>query len=204
MKKKEEANGDKEKMPPYDKGLEHGQLVLEGKIPLKVHSYQHDMMALLRWQKEYGFKLTLDHAFGASDFYDEIEDAAKNGPGLSVIFGPQYGPLFGGEGCKNDPECVIELSKRGVNCCIMTDGTVLHPYMIVVGAGEIVRRGASVEEALKMITINAAKIAMAEDRIGSIKVGKDADIVVFEGPPALDTDAKVIYTIGDGKIAYKA
>jgi len=100
MKKKEEANGDKEKMPPYDKGLEHGQLVLEGKIPLKVHSYQHDMMALLRWQKEYGFKLTLDHAFGASDFYDEIEEAAKNGPGLDVIWGPESGPLFGGEGCK--------------------------------------------------------------------------------------------------------
>ena len=204
MKKKEEASGDKEKMPPYDKGLEHGQLVLEKKIPLKVHSYQHDMMALLRWQKEYGFKLTLDHAFGASDFYDEIEEAAKNGPGLDVIWGPESGPLFGGEGCKNDPECVIELSKRGVNCAIMTDGTVLHPYMIITTAGEVVRRGGNVEDVLKMITINAAKVAMAEDRIGSIKVGKDADIVVFEGTPALDTDAKVIYTIVDGKIAYKA
>ena len=86
----------------------------------------------------------------------------------------------------------------------MTDGTVLHPYMIITGAGEIVRRGASVEEALKMITINAAKVAMAEDKIGSIKVGKDADILIWEGTPVLDTDAKVVYTIVDGEIAYKA
>ncbi|MCI8541350.1 MAG: amidohydrolase family protein [Erysipelotrichaceae bacterium] len=198
MRKKEEANGDKEKMPPYNEAYEHGQLVLERKIPLKVHSYQHDMMALLRWKEQYGFDLTLDHAFGASDFYDEI--AAS---GAQIIWGPLSGPLFGGEGCKADPECVIELDKRGVTCAIMTDGPVLHPYMILTEAGEIVRRGADVETALKMITLNAAKIARAADRIGSIECGKDADLVVFDKTPALDTDAKVLLTIIDGEIVYR-
>lgn len=198
MKKKEAAKDDPDKMPPYHEGYEHGQLVLERKIPLKVHSYQHDMMALLRWKAEYGFDLTLDHAFGASDFYDEIAQS-----GAEVIWGPLSGPLFGGEGCKADPECVIELDKRGVTCALMTDGPVLHPYMIITEAGEVVRRGADVETALKMITLNPAKIARADDRIGSIVCGKDADLVVFDKTPALDTDAKVVLTMIDGEIVYR-
>ncbi|MGN1343816.1 MAG: amidohydrolase family protein [Traorella sp.] len=198
MKKKELAKDDPEKMPPYNEGYEHGQLVLERKIPLKVHSYQHDMMSLLRWKEEYGFDLTLDHAFGASDFYDEIAQS-----GAEVIWGPLSGPLFGGEGCKADPECVIELDKRGVTCALMTDGPVLHPYMIITEAGEVVRHGASVETALKMITLNPAKIARADDRIGSIEPGKDADLVVFDKTPALDTDAKVLMTFIDGEIVYQ-
>lgn len=199
QKKKAEANGDPEKMPKFDMALEHGQMVLERKIPLKVHSYQHDMMTLLRWKKEYGFDLTLDHAFGSSDFIDEIAES-----GAEVIWGPLSGPLFGGEGCKVDPECLKMLDERGVTCAIMTDGPVLHPYMIVTQAGEAVRHGLDVETALKMITINAAKIARCDDRIGSIKQGKDADLVIFEKMPAIDTDAKVRYTIIDGEIVYQA
>lgn len=199
MKKKEAAKDDPQKMPPYDAAMEHGQLVLERKIPLKVHSYQHDMLSLLRWKKEYGFDLTLDHAFGSSDFIDEIAES-----GAQVIWGPLSGPLFGGEGCKVDPDCLKMLDERGVVCAIMTDGPVFHPYMIVTQAGEAVRHGLDVETALKMITLNAAKIARCDERIGSILPGKDADIVIFDKTPALDTDAKVIYTIIDGKIVYQA
>lgn len=199
QKKKAEANGDIDKMPKFDRALEHGQMVLERKIPLKVHSYQHDMMALLRWKKEYGFDLTLDHAFGASDFIDEIAES-----GAEVIWGPLSGPLFGGEGCKVDPQCLKMLDDRGVTCAIMTDGPVLHPYMIVTQAGEAVRHGLDVESALKMITINAAKIARCDEHIGSIRQGKDGDLVIFEKMPAVDTDARVRYTIIDGEIVYQA
>lgn len=199
MDKKKKAKGNPKKMPEYNEAFEHGQLVLERKIPLKVHSYQHDMMALLRWKKKYGFDLTLDHAQGSSDFYDEIVES-----GAEVIYGPMSGPLFGGEGCKADPECLIELDRRGVNCAIMTDGPCMPPHLIITEAGELVRKGASVETALRMITINAAKIARAADRIGSIEKGKDADVVVFDGTPALDTDASVLYTIIDGEVVYKA
>lgn len=198
QKKKAAAADDPEKMPPYDAAMEHGLMVLERKIPLKVHSYQHDMLSLLRWKKEYGFDLTLDHAFGSSDFIDEIAES-----GAQVIWGPLSGPLFGGEGCKVDPECLKLLNDKGVTCAIMTDGPVFHPYMIVTEAGEAVRHGLDVETALKMITINAAKIARCDDRIGSIKIGKDADLVIFDKTPALDTDAKVLYTIIDGEIAYQ-
>ena len=55
-----------------------------------------------------------------------------------------------------------------------------------------------------MITLNPAKIARADDRIGSIEAGKDADLVVFDKTPALDTDAKVEMTMIDGEIVYQS
>ena len=65
------------------------------------------------------------------------------------------------------------------------------------------RKGLSHESALKMITINPAKTLHIDDRAGSIKVGKDGDIVLFDGVPALDVAAGVKYTIIEGKVVYK-
>ena len=53
-----------------------------------------------------------------------------------------------------------------------------------------------------MITINPAKILGIEDRVGSIEKGKDADIVLFQGLPAYNTNARVVKTIINGKIVY--
>lgn len=199
MEKKAAAKDHPEKMPPFDQGLENGILVLEKKIPLKVHSYQHDMLSVIRIAKEFDFHITLDHALGSSDFYDEIEES-----GAAIIYGPLGAPLFGGEGCKVDIDSLIELDRRGVKCAIMTDGPVLKPYMIVTQAGEVTRAGGDIERVLRMITINAAEIIGCDDRIGSLEEGKDADIVLFKGVPALDTDAKVKMTIIDGTIVYQA
>lgn len=57
-------------------------------------------------------------------------------------------------------------------------------------------------QALKTITINAARILNLDDRIGSIEIGKDADLVMFSGRP-LDALSRVVYTIIDGKIVYQ-
>lgn len=65
------------------------------------------------------------------------------------------------------------------------------------------RRGVSHESVLKMITINPAKALHIEDRVGSIKIGKDGDIVLFSGIPALDVSANIKYTIIEGQVVYK-
>lgn len=108
-----------------------------------------------------------------------------------------------GECKKVDIECVAELDKRGVTTAIMTDGPVSRPEAIIYQAGEAVRKGCKLERALRMITINAAKIIGVDDRLGSIEEGKDADIVIFKGTPAYDTNAEVLYTIMDGKVVYR-
>ena len=199
MKKKEEGKSNPEVMPKRDPGLENGVLVLEKKIPLKVHCYQHDMMSLLQLADEFDFDVTLDHALGASDFYDEI---AENPHVRGVIYGPLGAPLFGGEGCKLDIECLAELDRRGVCCAIMTDGPCFVPYMIVTQTGEAVRAGMNELRALRMITINAARIIGCDDRVGSLEPGKDGDVVIFQGMPVVDTEARNTATIIDGRLVW--
>ena len=185
---------------PYDPGMENVCRVLRREIPMKVHCEQFDMLTTIRVAEEFNVKFTLDHAWGSSDYYDDIANC-KNLVG--VIFGPIGVYLTPGECGKVDIDCLKELDRRGVCCAIMTDGPVLNPDMIVNQAGEAVRFGVSEERAIDMITINAAKIIGLDDRIGSIEEGKDADIAVFKGQPAKDTGARVVCTIVNGLVAYR-
>ncbi|WP_040214513.1 amidohydrolase family protein [Clostridium polynesiense] len=200
MKKKEEAQGDMSKMPPYDQGLENGIPVIKKELPIKMHCTMMDMMTIIRIAKEFDVNFTIDHAWGASDYYDEISESGVTG----VIFGPIGVSKFPGECGKIDIYSLIELDKRGVPCAIMTDGPILKAEMMMVQAGEVVRYGGDVERVLRMLTINPAEMLGIDDRVGSIKPGKDADIVIFKGTPALDTRASVKYTIINGEVVYKA
>lgn len=197
--KKEKAKGDKKKMPPYDLGLEHGIPVLEKKIPLKVHTYMHDMVTVVEIAREFDIYVTIDHAQGASDYYDVLKDRHVKG----VIFGPISSGLFPGEGGKIDYECCKGLDDRGIKVTVMTDGPVTPENLLICQMGEAVRRGMDPVRALGMITRNAAKILMVDDRVGTLKEGKDADLLIFETLPTLDVRANLLLTMIDGKVVYK-
>lgn len=199
MAKKAAAGDDATKLPPYDLGLEHGIPVIEKKIPLKVHSYMHDMMTLLEIAKEFDILVTMDHAQGASDFADELADPHVRG----VIFGPTCEPLFPGEGGKLDYECCKMLDDRGVNVAVMTDGPVTAINMLLYEIGEAVRKGMDPVRALGMVTVNAARILGIEDRVGSLAVGMDADILVWSALPSLAADAVLERVIIDGKTVFE-
>ena len=197
--KKAAAGDDATKLPPYDLGLEHGIPVIEKKIPLKVHSYMHDMMTLLEIAKEFDILVTMDHAQGASDFADELADPHVKG----VVFGPTCEPLFPGEGGKLDYECCKMLDDRGVNVAVMTDGPVTAINMLLYEIGEAVRKGMDPVRALGMVTVNAARILGIEDRVGSLAVGMDADILVWSALPSLAADAVLERVIIDGKTVFE-
>lgn len=184
----------------YHQGMENLCKVLRREIPMKVHCEQFDMLTILRIAEEFDVELTIEHAWGASDFYDDFA-ASKNLRG--IIFGPIGVYLTPGECGKVDIDSLIELDRRGVCCSIMTDGPVMNPDLIVCQAGELVRFGMDQQKALQMLTINPAKILGLEDRIGSLEKGKDADVVLFRGEPAIDTAARVVCTIVNGEIAYQ-
>lgn len=200
MAKKAAAGDDATKLPPYDLGLEHGIPVIEKKIPLKVHSYMHDMMTLLEIAKEFDILVTMDHAQGASDFADELADPHVKG----VVFGPTCEPLFPGEGGKLDYECCKMLDDRGVNVAVMTDGPVTAINVLLYEIGEAVRKGMDPVRALGMVTVNAARILGIEDRVGSLAVGMDADILVWSALPSLAADAVLERVIIDGKTVFNA
>lgn len=199
MQKQADAAGDPEKMPAYDLGLEHGIPVLKKEIPLKVHSYMHDMMTVLEIAREFDIQVTLDHAQGASDYYEELQDPHVRG----VIFGPTCQPLFGGEGGKLDPWCCKGLDDRGVPVSVMTDGPVTVVNMITYEMGEAVRWGMDPVRALAMVTCNSAKIVGIEDRVGSLTVGKDADILIWSKLPCQYTDAVLEQVLIDGETVYQ-
>ena len=199
MAKKAAAGDDATKLPPYDLGLEHGIPVIEKKIPLKVHSYMHDMMTLLEIAKEFDILVTMDHAQGASDFADELADPHVKG----VVFGPTCEPLFPGEGGKLDYECCKMLDDRGVNVAVMTDGPVTAINVLLYEIGEAVRKGMDPVRALGMVTVNAARILGIEDRVGSLAVGMDADILVWSALPSLAADAVLERVIIDGRTVFE-
>ena len=197
MKKKKED----EKAPKYDLDLEHGIPVLEKKIPLKVHSYHQDMLTVLKIADEFDFQVTLDHALGASDFYDEI---SQNPHVHGIIYGPVGSGIMPGELCKLDFECLKGFDDRGVLVSVMTDGPITNNHILVDEAGEAVRKGMDPLKALAMITINGAKMILVDDRVGSIKIGKDGDLLVYAGMPTCDLMARNQMTVIDGRIVYRA
>lgn len=183
----------------YNIGMENVVKVLKKEISLKVHCEQFDMLTIIKIAKEFDIDFTLEHAWGASNFIDEIASSGVKG----VNFGPIGIHMTPGECGIVDIDSVIELDKRGVICSLITDGPLFLPYGIILQAGELVRFGLDIETAIKMITINPAKICDISDRVGSIEVGKDADIAIFNSIPGLNTNAIVQYTIINGEVVYK-
>ena len=195
----EKDPSDPKKKPAFDPGLEHGIPVIEKKIPLKVHTYMHDMTTVVDIAKEFDILVTIDHAQGASDYYDDLTDEHVRG----VIFGPISSGLFPGEGGKIDYECCKGLDDRGVLVTVMTDGPVTPENLLIYQAGEAVRRGMDPVRALRMITANAAKILSVDDRVGFLKEGMDADIQIYEALPTQYVSACLKTVLINGKVLYK-
>lgn len=199
LEKKEAAGGDTEKLPAYDEKCEALVPVLKGEIPLKVHCEQFDMLTTIAIAREFGCGYTIEHGWACDLYVDELVEG-----GGSVCFGPigipeGYGELTGG-----DVAYVKALDDRGLNVCLVTDGPLIGPGALVISAGDAVRHGMAHMRALRLVTINAAKALHVDDRLGSLVPGKDADIVLWNGVPALETAAHVCYTIISGQVVFRS
>lgn len=185
--------------PPYDMDLEAMLPAMRKEVPLKIHCTQYDMLTAIEIAREFGLEFSLEHAWGATDYLDEI--AAS---GASVCYGPIATTRSAGERRKVDVEAVKQLDDRGVTVALITDSPILSIESLYHHIGEAVREGLDVERALRMVTVNPAKILKVDDRIGTLEAGKDADVAVFRGLPGRDTDAKVRCTLLEGKLVYQA
>lgn len=179
----------------FDIKLEALLPVIDKEIPLKAHAHRaDDIMTALRIAEEFDIDITLDHCSEGHLIADELATTRQRG----VILGP-----FGGFPHKNEVinqgvESAAILYEAGVKIAIMTDLPAMHTSNLVVCAGMCHRAGLPVIEALKSITINAAEILGLEERIGSLEVGKDADIAIFTKNPVTEMLAKCTHTFVDG------
>lgn len=197
MNKKE--NEDETKRPDYDIKMEAMLPVLKREIPVKAHAHRaDDIFTALRIAKEFNIDITLDHC---TEGHLIAEDLAKEGK--TAIVGPSFGSRSKFELQNKTFETPKVLIEAGVKVAITTDSPVIPLQYLSLCAGLAHKAGLDEMETLKAITINAAEIVGLDHRIGSIEVGKDADIVIFDGNPIKDIDYKTYMTIIDGKVVYK-
>lgn len=198
MEKKEKAE-DPSKMPDYDMKMEAMIKVLKKEIPLKAHAHRaDDIFTALRIAKEFDVDITLEHCTEGHLIADYL---AKEGKG--AIVGPTLSNRSKVELRNLTFDTPRVLHEAGVKIAIMTDSPVIPLQYLPICAGLAHRSGLDEMEALKAITINPAEIVGIADRVGSIEVGKDADIVIFDGNPIKDIDCKTYATIINGEIVYK-
>lgn len=171
--------------------------VFEKKIPLKAHVHRtDDIMTAIRIAKEYDLDLTLDHCSEGHLIANKILES-----GFPAIVGPALVSRDKIEVQNLTFKTVGILNKEGVLVSITTDHPVIRIESLPHCVGLAVRSGLDMLEGLKAITINAAKICRVDDRLGSIEVGKDADIAIFDGNP-MEVFTKTLYTIIDGVVVY--
>lgn len=198
-KEKQKAQLEGTQPPKYDEKYEAMLPALEGQIPLKIHCEQFDMLTAIELAKKYHCRLTIEHAWLAKEFLEELSES-----GADINYGPVGVPTGYGELTGADLIDVKLLDERGVNVSIISDSPILSEEVLLIQAGEAVRCGVSPERALRMITINPAKALGVSERVGSLEVGKDGDVVLFSAMPARDVAAKLCYTIIEGSVVYTA
>jgi imidazolonepropionase-like amidohydrolase len=192
--------GDVEAKPPKmverDLGLEALGKVLRREMKARVHAHRaDDMLTAIRIAEEFSLDLTLEHATEGYKIADIL--AAK---GIPVTVGPILFSRVKFELKGMTPKNPGRMAKAGVKVAIQTDETSAVKYL-TINAALAVREGMPEEDALKAITIHAAEIIGVEERVGSLEVGKDADIVVFGGHP-FDYQTVAELVLVDGQIAF--
>lgn len=198
MMKKEAAKGDIMRMPAYDMKLEAMIPVLKKELPLKCHAHRaDDILTVIRIAKEFDIKVTLDHCTDGEVIKKQIKES-----GFPAIVGPSFGHKTKFELANKSFKTPAVLHKAGILIAITTDSPVIPEEYLPLCAALAMKNGLDEMEALKAITINPAKILGLDDRIGSIKEGKDADIIICDRS-LLDTMNHVNYTIINGEIAYQ-
>lgn len=197
LAKKEAANGDITKMPAFDMKLEAMIPVIKRELPLKCHAHRcDDILTVIRIAKEFDLKVTLDHCTDGEKIVSQIKES-----GFPAIVGPSLTHKSKYELLNKSFKTAGVLQKAGILIAITTDSPVIPQEYLPLCASLAMKDGLDEQEALKAITINPARILGLEDRIGSICVGKDADLIICDRS-ILDMQNQIAYTIINGEIAY--
>lgn len=193
--KKDKENGN---ISAEDFEMEPWLPVLNKEIPMKAHAHRaDDILTAIRIAKEFGVELTIDHGTESHLIVDEIKES-----GFPVIAGTDLTSRSKLEVQNMNFKTNKILRDAGILFSVTTDHPVALIQYLPICAGLAVKNGLPMEEGLKAITINAARICRVDNRVGSLRKGKDADIAVFSGNP-LEIFTRTLYTIIDGEVIYE-
>ena len=188
------------KNPGFDAKMEAMIPVVNGDLTLKIHAHRaDDLFTAIRIAKEFNLKISLDHVTDGALIADEL--AKENIP---LIVGPSMGTKSKQELDNKAFATAGILHKAGCKVCITTDAPVMPIENLPMAAGLCAAEGLPLEAAWKAITINSAEVLEIADRVGSLEVGKDADIVIWTADPLKTVGGEAYTTIVNGKIVYQA
>ena len=197
LSKLEAATTEQEK-PKFDKQCEALLPVMRGEIPLMIHCHRSDdIVTAVRIAEEFGVKYVLEHVtdgYLLVDFLKERNVHCAVGPTM------HYGSKV--ENRDRDFRTPVAFARAGINFCFTTDHAVVAGQWLPLTAGLAVGWGMDRDAALRAITLASAEHAGIADRVGSLEVGKDADLVIWSGDP-LDFTTFADVTIIDGEIVYE-
>ena len=179
--------------PAFDIKLEALLPVLTGEMPLKAHAHQlNDLFTAIRIAKEFDVKLTLEHC---TEGHLAPELLAAEGYPMAV--GPSLTHASKFELRNKTFETPGALARAGGHVSIITDSPVIPQQYLPLCAGLAIRSGMDPYAALRAITICPAEHIGVADRVGSIEVGKDADLVLCRGN-VMDVESEIQCVLIEG------
>ena len=191
-------NGNKDANKPEYNAKWHSLARVFNGMRVKIHAHQEeDILTACRISKEFGINSTIDHCTSGWKIPEKLKEYNK-----MVILGPTLGEKSKYELKDKSFDSAKVMYENGITFGIMTDHPVTSLEHTRTQLGVFVSHGLPYLEGLKAVTINAAKTVGLEDRVGSLEVGKDADIVIYDNDP-LHYMTKVKYVFVNGQIAYK-
>ncbi len=200
--KLEKGKADPEKMPERNLGKEILARVIRRELPLKIHAHRaDDILTAIRICREFNVRYTLDHCTEGYLITDKLKEALSEDC-EGIIVGPLLSERSKIELKNLSFKAPGVLEQAGIEYSMMTDHPVIPEQYLPMCTAIGVREGASEDGALKAITINAAKMTGIADRVGSIEVGKDADIAVFSGHP-FDLRSRCVLTLVNGNVVHE-
>ena len=197
--RKKMSNEDPAKHPPRDLAMEMLAKVLDGEVPALITAQKSTEIATaLRLQREFGFNLVLDGGAEAYLVLDELKASS-----VSVLIHPTMVRNYGGT--KNATmETAAKLQEMGIPFAFQSgfEGYVPKTRIVIFEAAIAASSGLNRLDALRSVTIESAEILGIADRVGSLTMGKDADIVLFDGDP-LEYTTHVQKVIINGNVVSK-
>ncbi|MGL5540132.1 MAG: amidohydrolase [Erysipelotrichaceae bacterium] len=196
--KKVAAADDASKLPALDLRLEAMIPVITKQIPLKAHAHRADDIATaIRIAKEFDVRMTLEHCTEGHLIADTVKAS-----GFDVFVGPTLTDKSKFELKNRTFETPARLYEAGVLVSIITDSPVIPLEYLPLCASLAMKAGMPEVEALKAITINPAKALGIDHRVGSLEVGKDADLFISDRH-VFDVQHVVEYTLINGAIVHQ-
>ena len=188
------AQGDPSKMPKPDFRLEPLVPVVRGQMKCRIHCHRVDDIATaIRIAEEFHLDYALEHVTEGIYIPDILADK-----GVTCVIGPMMTGPYKEEVWNRSLKNPARLARAGVKICLMEDNGVLTKYL-PTHVGQCMAAGLEEETAFRALTIVPAELLGMADRIGSLEVGKDADIAIFDGHPFCNF-THCIHTIIEGQV----